>query len=465
MYYDQSASPTPSTEVESESVASLSSSSASSFQEMDQIKQAIRTYLDAAADGSFTTLGSLPDAVNPGLLLKGVGKIGLPLSERDAKAIKLGREAPTGQDTKKNINKLERKTYEIEADRVELRNPRWSKTVQYALQKSVCQLGVMGGVSHVRAEFREMVLYEGDGAPHTEQNNDTVSGRFGTLVVVLPSEHEGGQVAVQLGNRKRTLSIPEPREFSYSYMAWYADVNISVEPICSGSRLALTYDLIHQNGNLKAARPPSILNKNKEFPDGALEAWKARLDDDTATEKLVYLFESYYSQEEFGLQSLEGSDHVQTLHLHEACQEHGFSTFLGQLEHTNRRGGYGEEDEDDEDQEWNITKLYTLEGVCIAEGLDIERDDVIQSQPFEGDSPDEEECDDWCSESGKVTETYKRSCVVVVPSQHLDTVLHKASRLNVSDWLQALLERFRDEGNAEDIRNELSNTCSLSSSK
>lgn len=98
-------------------------SSANSIQEIDEIKQAIADYLDAAADGSFATSGSLPDAVNPGLLVKGVGKIGLPLSERDGKAIKnIGREAPA----EKSIDASERMSFEVEADRVELRNPRWS---------------------------------------------------------------------------------------------------------------------------------------------------------------------------------------------------------------------------------------------------------------------------------------------------------------------------------------------------
>ena len=463
---DPSRSPTMSTAAESESAAS----SASSIQEMDQIKEAIGDYLDAAADGSFATLGSVSDAVNPGLLVKGVGKIGLPLSERDAKAIKLGRDAPAAERSKNNINRFEHRTYGIEADRVELRNPRWSKTVQYAVRKSVEQLGVLGGESNVRADFHKMLLYEGDGTSSTEHENRTVSGRFGTLVIVLPSEHEGGQVVVRLGNQKCALSIPEPREFSYSYMAWYADADYFVEPICSGSRLALTYDLIHQSGEMKAARPSSILNDTTAFPDSALESWKARLDDhDTATNKLVYLFESHYPQEHLGLQSLEGSDHVRTLRLHEACQERGFSTFLGQLEHTNRRDGYreeSEEDEDvDEDQDWILAKVFTLEGVCIAESLDIEQDDIIQSQPFEGEPPDEEECDDSFEESGEVTETYKRSCVVIVPSEHLDAFLHKASRLNISDWMQALLERIRNEGSVEDVKNELLRICSLSTGK
>ena len=71
---DRSRSPTMSTAAESDSAASF----ARLIQDMDEIKQAIGDYLDAAADGSFATLGSLSDAVNPGLLIIAAG----PLSRK-----------------------------------------------------------------------------------------------------------------------------------------------------------------------------------------------------------------------------------------------------------------------------------------------------------------------------------------------------------------------------------------------
>lgn len=442
-------------------------SSASSIHEIHEIKQAITDYLDASADGSFATSGSLPDAVNPGLLLKGVGKIGLPLSERDAKAIiNISREAPSGESTEENIKESERKICGVEADRIKFRNPRWSKTVQYAVSKSVEQLGVLGGESSVRADLHKMLLYEGSGLPSTIHDSYAVSGRIGTLVIALPSEHEGGEAVVRLGKQKSTLSITEPREFSYSYMAWYADADYSVEPVSSGYRLVLTYDLIHQIGDIKAARPSSVLNDHRAAINSALEAWKERLgDDETMTDMLVHLFESEYLQEKLGLQALEGSDQVQSLRLHEACQDHGFSTLLGQLECTNRRNGYDEEDEEDRDQDWKLAKLFTLEGVCIAENLDVEQDSIIQNQPFENESPDEEQCDDWYEEGGELTEIYKRSCVVIVPSDRLDVYLRKASRLNISVWMQALLGKIEDEDSVEDVKNEVLKICSLSIGK
>ena len=460
---DRSGSLSPSTASES---AWSGASSASPIQEMNEIKQAIADYLDAAADGSFATSGSLPDAVNPGLLLKGVGKIGLPLSERDAKAIiNISREVSSGESTEENTYESECQTWGVEADRIELRNPRWSKTVQYAVSKSVEQLGVLGGESNVRADLHKMLLYEGGGSPSTEHDSHAVSGRFGTLSIMLPSEHEGGEAVVRLGNQKRTLSITEPREFSYSYMAWYADTDYSVEPIISGSRLVLTYNLIHQTGDIEAVRPSSVLNDNRAMIDSALNAWKTRLGYfETTTDMLVHLFAYEYLQENLWLQALVGSDQVQSLRLHEACHEHGFSTFLGQLEYICRRNGYEEEDEEDLDQDWALTKLFTLEGVCIAEIMDMEPESVIQNQPFENLSPDDEQCDEVYGVT-EVKKIYKSSCMVIVPSDHLDAFLRKASILKISDWIQALLDRVEDEGSVEDVKDKVSKICSLSTGK
>lgn len=332
------------------------------------------------------------------------------------------------------------------------------------MSKSAEQLGVLGGESSVRADLHKLLLYEEGGSPSTELDSDAASGKFATLVIVLPSEHEGGEAVVRLGNQKRTLSITEPREFNYSYMTWYSDAEYSVEPVSSGYRLVLMYNLIHQTGDIKTARPSSALNNNRATIDSALSAWKTRLDDDeTTTDMLLHLFEDEYQQGKLGLQALVGSDQVQSLRLHEACQEHDFSMFLGQLVHTKRRNGY--EDEEDQDQDWTLAKLFTLEGVCIAETLEVEQDSVIQDQPFENQYPDDEQCDDGFEEAAEVTEIYKRSCVVIVPSDHLDAFLRKASRLNNLDGTDALLDRIENKGSVEDFKDELLKICSLSTGK
>ena len=65
-------------------------------------------------------------------------------------------------------------------------------------------------------------------------STEKAPGMFATLVIALPSEHTGGDVIVQLRDEEHTLSTQKKCDFGYEYLAWYADVNHSVQKITSG---------------------------------------------------------------------------------------------------------------------------------------------------------------------------------------------------------------------------------------
>jgi hypothetical protein len=44
---------------------------------------------------------------------------------------------------------------------------------------------------------------------------------FGTLVICLPSKHEGGDVHVIHGAQRKTLGTAEFSEFNYTYLCWF----------------------------------------------------------------------------------------------------------------------------------------------------------------------------------------------------------------------------------------------------
>ena len=47
---------------------------------------------------------------------------------------------------------------------------------------------------------------------------------FGTLVICLPSKHEGGEVRVSHGGQKKILDTAESSEFNYTYLCWFVAV-------------------------------------------------------------------------------------------------------------------------------------------------------------------------------------------------------------------------------------------------
>ncbi|KAL8884709.1 MAG: hypothetical protein Q9215_007305 [Flavoplaca cf. flavocitrina] len=392
-----------------------------STKEIEEIKEEIDKYLEAIGDGFFATSGAIPMAVNPGLSIKGLGKVGLPLSNRDAKDL-----------------------------------------VKYAVSKTVEQLGVLGGEPSVRADLHKLLLYEEGGFFKTHRDTEKAPGMFATLVIMLPSDHQGGEVVVRLGKEKHQLSNPESNEFSYAFLAWYADVNHSIQPVTSGYRLVLTYNLIHHSGTLDKARPPSILEDRSSAIDSALTSCKKLLtEDDEAFEELVYLFDHQYSEANFGLEFLKGEDQVRGIHLHDACSRHGFSMFLAHFEHSERSKDDGDDD-DDESDEWTLTKLFTPNGVCIAEHISIEQEAIIQDNPFEGDYPDHEESEGWLgNEDATCTEFYRRSCLVILPENKNKSFLNRAISLKTGDWTNVLLQQLDDGMKADAAKNELVNVCSL----
>ena len=48
---------------------------------------------------------------------------------------------------------------------------------------------------------------------------------FGTLVVCLPSEHEGGQVHLTHGSQEKLIDTAPSSKFGFSYLAWLVSAN------------------------------------------------------------------------------------------------------------------------------------------------------------------------------------------------------------------------------------------------
>ena len=116
--------------------------------------------LETIGHGSFAASGLLPD-VNPGLYVEGLGKIGLPLSERDAVALaNVCHEAPFGKGSETLVDTAVRKTWQINPDKVRFRKSNWPQQVNHAVSKVAEGLGMGGSTRTVRAELHKLLLYE-----------------------------------------------------------------------------------------------------------------------------------------------------------------------------------------------------------------------------------------------------------------------------------------------------------------
>lgn len=115
-----------------------------------------------ALSGSFYHAGILTTAPNPCLHISGLGLVGMPLSERDARSlISCATLAPFGNGERTVVDKEVRDTWEIEPERIAFGNSEWVNFINGAVCNDVCKaLGVSVGISPPRIELYKLLLYE-----------------------------------------------------------------------------------------------------------------------------------------------------------------------------------------------------------------------------------------------------------------------------------------------------------------
>ena len=97
----------------------------------------------------------------PGLHIQGIGKIGLPLSERDAKLIEtVATQAPFGNGTETVVDTTVRDTFEINHDKFYFKNPAWAEFLGTVTKNMANGLGLPQNLPPPRADLYKLLLYK-----------------------------------------------------------------------------------------------------------------------------------------------------------------------------------------------------------------------------------------------------------------------------------------------------------------
>lgn len=170
------------------------------------------------------------------------------------------------------------------------------------------------------------------------------NGMFATIIVVLPSAFEGGEVHVSHAGETKVLDVSPNSAFSTSVLAWYTDVMHEVKPVTSGYRLALSYNLIHTSPN----KPQPVLptaDSTQAALRQCLQKWKDdRFSCTTGDQPLIaYLLDHQYSTNDLdrGLKALKGKDANTLSQLLPIAKDLGFAVGIGNC--TRRVKGYGDD--------------------------------------------------------------------------------------------------------------------------
>ncbi|KAJ8455552.1 hypothetical protein ONZ51_g12411 [Trametes cubensis] len=392
--------------------------------------------------GTFSFSKTYPAAPNPALAVGDIGTIGLPLSTRDAAAIKAHAEqAPFGKADRTIVDKSVRDTWEIDAKEVRFDNPAWTTFLDNVIRE-VCEvLGVDVQASKPFCELYKLLLYETGShfLPHVD--TEKVNGMFATVVIVLPSKFTGGEVQVKHGDMTQVYDCSAGSLHNTTVLAWYTDVEHEVKAVTSGYRLALSFNLMHTTNSL---RPTLSVNNLPARLRRVLLSWERGKGDTDAPAKIIYLLSHKYSHANLSGSALKGVDAHLIAVLDNVGRPYGIHIGLANLTCTQRGSAedYGDSSyrwgrcayDDDvgmmevEDTEVVIEHLVDLDGRLIQESVtcDIEFEvipDELVDEITAGDYDDQEYEGYQGNYAGSLERFYRRTVLVMWPSwAHFDMI-------------------------------------------
>ncbi|KAI0058526.1 hypothetical protein BV25DRAFT_1891186 [Artomyces pyxidatus] len=397
----------------------------------EPIKDALRSALDHSFDfaGTYAVASTYESACNPCITIDGFGSVGLPLSIRDATLLRsVCNRAPFGKGERTVIDTEVRDTWELDPARIHFANPHWESWVLNTVLRSVCSgLGVNTTSTLPRCELYKMLLYEAGSHFLPHQDTEKARGMFATIVIVLPSQFEGGQVHVSHGTQSKVFDTSADSFYATTALAWYTDVMREVKPITRGYRLALSYNVIHVAPSL-TPQPPAFDGPLQNL-ERVLRAWqRAEYDeyqDEESPQKLAYILSHTYSHANLSFQRLKGRDSAMVRALREVCDRVGFMIALGSLSYTKRgspeEGGWNDDDDvtmgEVDETECKVQLIAGPDGEHLGREQELDMDELMVDEDyFDCCSPDDEEYEGYQGNwAGSLEYFYRRTVLLIWP--------------------------------------------------
>ncbi|KAF3055737.1 putative 2og-fe oxygenase superfamily protein [Daldinia childiae] len=376
------------------------------FKESDLLK-ALESIHKKASFASMTRINTL----NPYIFVQDVGMIDNPLSETQAKQIAAkSHQAPYENSNETIVDTPVPNIWELNPDQFKIRAPAWQTYLNKALVYVARKLNITSPIS---AELHKMLLYEQGAMSKTAPDTEKIPGVFGTLVINLPSHHEGGDVVVNYRGASKLL--PTSRH-DMACAFWFSDASYEVLPVKSGYNWVLVYKLAIDP---TAALPTAASRLENKALRAALESWSQEVSNGSRKPlPLCYAFDVNYTDYCGGVsyQGLKEADRERVRCLRTMCTDLDFDVFLATLEKKETRiiedrrrpdwdmGCYCDhDDEEEEEQEdvdcdttdefcdvsYMLTGMVDVEGRVLASNLKLDEECILQENSVTGTPWDE----------------------------------------------------------------------------
>jgi hypothetical protein len=223
-----------------------------------------------------------------------------------------------------------RRVWQIEPSCVCFDNPQWNAFLGGLVDQVKQDFAVKEPVT---ATFYKLLVYEKGSFFSPHRDSEKENGMFATLIVSLPSQHVGGALVVQHGGETRRLLLDSPYEIQHA--AFYADCQHEVEPLESGYRICLVYNLSAAGPRRPVAPTPAVgTQETASILSRALSKGG----------KLAVMLEHQYTQAGLTRATLKGWDRTCVAVLAEAAAVANCQLHLARL--TWRQSGQSYDDDD-----------------------------------------------------------------------------------------------------------------------
>jgi hypothetical protein len=412
--------------------------------------------------GSFCVSGSVP-VVLPGLEVAGLGPIGLPLTAVQAEELKkLCEQAPYGKGEETVVDTNVRRVWRLTPDRFTLSNPDWGKFLRQTVRRVQEELGLKR--QKLESHLYDLLHYEPGSFFLPHRDGEKLDRMVATLVVVLPSSFEGGELIVRHEGEERTIDFGGARsQFHTHFAAFYADCEHEIRPLCAGYRLCLVYNLTLAKSKKKGITAPRQ-GEHIERVSQVVRDWVNA----EAPRKLVVTLDHQYTQEGLAWDALKGVDRARAYALREAARRADCQAFLGLLTlHESGSAAYSGGDgwgrrrrwyqEEEESGPYEMEEVFetalTAEHWIDADGnrpplgtLDVDEDEVLDPEGLQDVTP-EEEFEGYTGNAGMTLDRwYRHAAVFLWPNTRHFEVLCDAGIASAVAILGPMVQQWQQSG-------------------
>jgi hypothetical protein len=418
----------------------------------------------------------------PKVEVAGVGVLSFPVPPvQIAALIRRAVRAPYGRGEETILDESVRKVWQLSPDQVTLGGKSWAAHFDGILQRVIAGLGCEGLAAS--AELYKVLVYDAGGFFLAHRDTEKAAGMFGTLVVVLPSAHRGGELTICHAGREATVDLSGAEVSEVSFAAFYADCEHEVRPITDGHRVCLVFNLIQPPGAKKQANDLHAPDYEEQIV-AAAELLEAYLSAPDASAKIGWLLEHQYSPDGLSFAGLKSVDAARVQVLAQAAERADCAVHLGVV-HIEESGaaeeqydGYSSrgwrryrEDDDEEEDETGSAEFEVIE-VCdwrhfISEWRDardapvafgeipIAPGELLPDGALDGEKPDAQRLMEASGNEGASFErSYHRAALVIWRRARHAEVLLQAGVAAALPYLQERIAAAQAKGAPATARKE-----------